>query len=222
MDKQSRIQVVSDVVCPWCYIGKRRLERALDLLGRKDIQPHWTAFQLNPSAPPGGWNRREYRIAKFGSAEVSARLEARVLEAGAREGIEFRFDRIEKTPNTFDAHRLIWLGGREARQDAIVEALFRAYFIDGRNIGDRAVLRNVADEAGLERESVSALFAGNLGTDEVTRDETEARAHGVSVVPTFFVNGEALTSGAQPPELLAAALATSLPAGACAVHDPNC
>src|SRR4029077_5091722 len=143
MNPKPVIQVVSDLICPWCYIGKRRLQKALDLLGRNDVAIHWTAFQLNPHAPREGWNRREYRIAKFGSAEVSARLESRVVDAGAQEGIHFQFDRIERTPNTFDAHRLIWLAARESLQDAVVENLFHAYFIEGRNVGDHDVLRDV-------------------------------------------------------------------------------
>jgi predicted DsbA family dithiol-disulfide isomerase len=222
MDPKPVIQVVSDVVCPWCYVGKRRLERALDLLGRKDVDVRWTAFQLNPNAPREGWNRREYRAAKFGSAEVSARLEARVVEAGAPDDIHFRFDQIEKTPNTFDAHRLIWLGGREGVQDAVVENLFRAYFIEGRNIGDRAVLRAVGLGSGLDSPRIEDLFANNLGATEIARDEEQARAQGVSGVPTFFFNGEALTSGAHPPQLLAALLAPAIGDRVCSVESGNC
>jgi predicted DsbA family dithiol-disulfide isomerase len=107
------IEVVSDVVCPWCFIGKRRLEKALSLLGRPAAQVRWKAFQLNPDAPKEGMNRQAYRVRKFGSLAYSQQLEARVADAGMEDGIEFRFDRIERTPNTFDAHRLIWLAGRE-------------------------------------------------------------------------------------------------------------
>jgi len=216
------IRVVSDVVCPWCYVGKRRLENALELLGRKDIAIQWTAFQLNPNAPLQGWNRREYRTAKFGSAEVSARLEARVAEAGKQEGIDFRFDRIEKTPNTFEAHRLIWLAGREGLQDAVVEKLFRAYFIDGQNVGDRAVLRAVAIGSGLDVTQVDGLFATDSGVVEVTRDEEEARTAGVSGVPTFYLNGEALTSGAHPAPLLAGMLAPALGDSTCSLDSLTC
>lgn len=222
MESTAVIQVVSDVVCPWCYIGKRRLEKALDLLGRKDVAVHWTAFQLNPSAPREGWNRREYRAAKFGSAEVSARLEARVVEAGALDDIHFRFDRIEKTPNTFDAHRLIWLGGREGVQDALVENLFRAYFIDGQNVGDRAILREIGTASGLDSADINELFERDLGITEVEREEDQARSQGVSGVPTFFFKGEALTSGAHPPQLLAAMLAPAIGEGVCSVESGTC
>jgi predicted DsbA family dithiol-disulfide isomerase len=222
MEPKPVIQVVSDVVCPWCYVGKRRLEKALDLLGRKDIEIRWTAFQLNPNAPREGWNRREYRAMKFGSAEVSARLEVRVVEAGAQDDIHFRFDRIEKTPNTFDAHRLIWLGGKEGVQDAVVENLFRAYFIEGRNVGDRTVLRDIGIASALEAARIGELFAGDLGAGDVAAEEEEARVHGVSGVPAFFFNGQALTSGAHPPQLLAAMLASSISPEVCSLESGSC
>jgi predicted DsbA family dithiol-disulfide isomerase len=227
MNAKPVIQVVSDVVCPWCYVGKRRLEKALDLIRRKDITVRWTAFQLNPNAPPEGWNRREYRVAKFGSAEVSARLETRVAEAGRQDDIHFRFDRIEKTPNTFDAHRLIWLSAKEGVHDAAVENLFRAYFIEGRNIADRAVLRDVGNATGLTPDGLNRLFESNLGAAEVSSEEAQARSRGVSGVPTFFLNGEELTSGAHPAEALAAMLTAFIPraeAGeaVCSVDDGTC
>src|SRR6202049_4092768 len=148
------IEVVSDVVCPWCFIGKRRLEKALSLLGRPAAQVRWNAFQLNPDAPKEGINRQAYRVRKFGSLAYSQQLEARVAEAGMEDGIEFRFDRIERTPNTFDAHRLIWLPGREGVQDAIVENLFRAYFIDAEDVGSPGVLTRIGTESGLDAASV--------------------------------------------------------------------
>jgi len=206
MDRKAVIRVVSDVVCPWCYIGKRRLEKALEIMGRKDVGIYWTAFQLNPNAPPEGWNRREYRAAKFGSLEVSARLEERVVAAAAEEGLHFRFDLVEKTPNTFDAHRLIWAAGNEGVQDAVVEALFHAYFVEGRNVGDRAVLREIGESEMGKSMGLPDLFDTDLGREEVSHDEAEARAQGVSGVPTFFVDGEPLTSGAHPPQLLASML----------------
>jgi predicted DsbA family dithiol-disulfide isomerase len=213
MQPKNVIQVVSDVVCPWCFIGKRRLEKALHLPVLKDalqdIAVRWTAFQLNPDAPREGWNRREYRAAKFGGIEVADRLQDRVVAAAAQEGLHFRFDLVQQTPNTFDAHRLIWLAGREGVQDAVVENLFRAYFIEGRNVGDRRVLSEIGESRGLHMD-----FDTDLGVAEVSGDEERARAQGVSGVPTFFLNGEAVTSGAHPPELLAAMLS--------AAADPDC
>jgi predicted DsbA family dithiol-disulfide isomerase len=222
MDAKPVIQVVSDVVCPWCYIGKRRLEKALGLLPSQDVAIHWTAFELNPAAPPEGWSRREYRIAKFGGAEVSARLEARVVEAGAQEGIAFRFDLIEKTPNTFDAHRLIRLAAKEASQDTLVENLFRSYFIEGLNIGDRAVLIDIATASGLPGARVRQLLESNEAADEVRQEEAATKLQGVSGVPTFFLQVRPLTSEAHPPLLLAAMLAPLLQGESCSAENSAC
>src|SRR5580700_7293928 len=125
------IDIISDVICPWCYIGKRRLEKAITALDRQhEVQVRWLPFQLNPTMPKEGISRRDYRIKKFGSWERWLELDARVIEVGKAEDINFAFDKIERTPNTFDAHRLIWLADKDGVQDAVVEALFRAYFTD--------------------------------------------------------------------------------------------
>jgi predicted DsbA family dithiol-disulfide isomerase len=213
------LEVVSDVVCPWCFIGKRRLEKALALAGRKGAQVHWKPFELNPQAPKEGLDRKAYRARKFGSAAYAKQLEARVIEAGAEEGIEFRFDRIERVPNTLDAHRLIWLAGREGGQDAMVENLFRAYFIEGQDVGNRDVLRRVAAESGLDSVKADELVNTDLGRREVL-DERETHALGVSGVPTFFVKGVPVVSGAQKPELLASALGPALEQ--CSLEDGAC
>jgi predicted DsbA family dithiol-disulfide isomerase len=214
------IEVVSDVVCPWCFIGKRRLERALALLRRQDVAVSWKPFQLNSSAPKEGMDRQAYRIRKFGSLDYSRQLEARVAAAGIEDGIEFRFDRIKKIPNTFEAHRLIWFAGREPSsgrniqdygvQNIVVENLFRAYFIDAEDVGDTEVLKKIGAESGLDRDRLERLFAAGLGSGEVTTEENRARVRGVSVVPTFFINGEPVTSGAHKPELLAAVFGSAL------------
>jgi predicted DsbA family dithiol-disulfide isomerase len=204
------IEVVSDVVCPWCFIGKRRLEKALALLGQPKAQIRWKAFQLNPDAPKEGLNRQAYRVRKFGSLAYSQQLEGRVADAGMEDGIQFRFDRIERTPNTFDAHRLIWLAGRDGVQNETVENLFRAYFIDGEDLGNSNVLKRIGIESGLDSGVVEELLRGNLGASEVVADERQARAEGVSGVPTFFVDGEPMASGAQKPELLASVLGPAL------------
>lgn len=204
------IEVVSDVVCPWCFIGKRRLEKALALLGRADVPVRWKAFQLNPGAPREGMERASYRARKFGSAEVARQLEDQVAEAARDESLDLRFDRIARVPNSFDAHRLIWLAGREGVQDRAVESLFRAYFMDGQNVGDPAVLLSIGAEVGLSAPDVVEMLAGDLGADTVRAEEAEARARGVSGVPAFFVNGEPVTSGAHPPPLLASFLAPFL------------
>jgi predicted DsbA family dithiol-disulfide isomerase len=180
------IEVVSDVVCPWCFIGKRRLEKALALVAQKGAEVHWKAFELNPQAPKEGMDRQAYRARKFGSAAYAKELEARVIEAGAEEGIEFHFDRVERVPNTFDAHRLIWLAGREGSQDAIVENLFHAYFIDGQDVGNPGTLQKIASQSGLDSTRVDELFHTDLGQRQVHDEEREAHTRGVNGVPSFL------------------------------------
>ena len=214
------IEVVSDVVCPWCFIGKRRLEKALALLGRKDVRVHWKAFELNPDAPKEGMNRAAYRARKFGSLAYAQQLEAHVVEAGAEEGIGFRFDRIERVPNTFDAHRLTWLAAQDGGQDAVVENLFRAYFIDAEDVGMPEVLRRIGVQSGLDPGRIEQLLAGETGRSEVLAEERESRGQGVSGVPTFFVNGQPVMSGAQKPDLLASVLAPVL--GQCSLEGGAC
>ena len=192
------IDVISDVICPWCFIGKRRLEKALD--GRP-ATVRWHPFQLNPDMPREGIERKAYRIRKFGSWERSQELDAQVAAAGRGEGLAFNFDRQARTPNTLDAHRVIWLAGERGVQDAVVEALFLAYFTDGRDLSDRATLAEVAAGAGLDRAEVDELLAGDKGLDVVRAGEEQARRLGVSGVPFFVVNGKVALSGAQPPEL---------------------
>jgi predicted DsbA family dithiol-disulfide isomerase len=191
------IDVISDVICPWCFIGKRRLEKALN--GRP-AAVRWHSFRLNPDMPREGIDRKSYRIGKFGSWERSQELDARVAAAGEDEGIAFRFDKMARTPNTLDAHRIIGLAGERGVQDAVVEALFVAYFTDGHDLSDRATLAGIAAEAGLDRAEVGGLLAGDGGLDIVRASEEQARRLGVSGVPFFVVNGRVAMSGAQPPE----------------------
>jgi predicted DsbA family dithiol-disulfide isomerase len=193
------IDVTSDVICPWCYIGKRRLEKGVALAGRGDVRVQWHPFQLNPRMPKGGMNRRDYRIAKFGSWERSLSLDAQATAAGLAEGIPFALDKIERTPNTLDAHRLIWLAGHEGVEDAVVEALFRAYFTEGLDIGDVQTLLNIVNEAGLDRRRAEAVLSGEEGMEEIRRAEEQARHAGVRAVPFFVVNGALVLSGARAP-----------------------
>src|SRR5580692_3801347 len=160
------IDVISDVICPWCYIGKRRLEKAIGAVdGQHECRVRWHPFQLNPLMPKDGISRREYRIRKFGSWERSSALDAHVAAAGATEGIQFAFDRIERTPNTLDAHRLIWVADQQGVQDVVVEALFRAYFTDGRDISNRQRLIDVVAEAGLDRHWADSVLNSDEGMD---------------------------------------------------------
>lgn len=192
------IDVISDVICPWCFIGKRRLEKALN--GRAAVV-RWHPFELSPDVPREGIDRRSYRIGKFGSWERSQELDAQVAAAGKGEGIVFNFDGMARTPNTFDAHRVIWLAGERGVQDAVVEGLFQGYFTDGRDLSDPATLTDVAAEAGLDRAAVADLLVGDGGRDAVRAGEEQSRRLGVSGVPFFVVNSRVGLSGAQPPEL---------------------
>ncbi len=203
------IDVVSDVVCPWCYIGKRRLDAALARLDGPRPQVHWHPFQLNPDLPPEGVDRRSYLEAKFGGARRTAEIYARVRDAGASVGIAFELDRIERQPNTLTAHRLI--GWAQSHGDAgpLVERLFRGYFCEGAYIGDAAVLERLAAEAGFDGDAAAAFLASDAGVAEVAGADRRARELGISGVPLFIFNQRVAVSGAQEPETLLAALAQS-------------
>lgn len=190
------IDVISDVICPWCYIGKRRMEKAIADFG-KPVEVRWHPFQLNPAMPKEGISRREYRTRKFGSWERSQELDARVIAVGKEEGIDFAFDRIERTPNTLDAHRLIWLADREGVQDSVVEALFRSYFTDGQDIGHRRTLLDVTADAGLERNAAEAMLNGDDGMDAISNARAMSQRHRVDSVPFFIINNTITLSGAQ-------------------------
>ena len=200
------VDVISDVICPWCYVGKRRLEKAVRALdGGREVRVRWHPFQLNPQMPEEGIERKAYRTAKFGSWERSLALDAQVAAVGATEGLTFAFDRIRRTPNTLDAHRLIWLAGQEEVQDAVVEALFKGYFTEGRDISDRQTLLDVVAEAGLDRERAERILLGDAALEPIREAEGEARRLGVQGVPFFVVNGELALSGAQEPKAFLAA-----------------
>lgn len=201
------IDVVSDVICPWCFIGKRRLEKALSLL-KRDVRVVWRPFQLNPQMPPQGIERRAYRTAKFGSWERSLALDAQVAAAGKGEGIEFAFEKMTRTSNTLDAHRLVWLAQKLDVQDVVVESLFRAYFTDGLDLNDHATLVGLAAKAGVDAERI---LVGDEGRAEVLKEEARYKSRGVNSVPSFFVNDRFLVAGAGDPAVLAEAIRQALP-----------
>lgn len=195
------IEVYSDVVCPWCYVGKRRLEQALESTGRQESAlVFWRPFQLNPTMPKEGMDRREYLEAKFGGPGEMQAIENRISEAGASAGIEFAFERIARTPNTFDAHRLIWFAQQQGRQDAAVEELFHGYFTEGLTIGEAGVLVSLAGRAGLDVAAVGRFLASHDGIEAVRQEEARGRQLGIRGVPYFVFNGKTALSGAQPVE----------------------
>lgn len=198
------INIFSDLICPWCFIGKRRLSKAISLLNEKyEVNIAWYPFQLNPQMPPKGIDRKVYRTAKFGSLSKSLELDVKVVEAGAEEGIHFAFERIQRTPNTFDGHRLIWLAGREGIQDDLVEALFQSYFTQGEDISDRSILIEIAQRTGLSAARVENFFYSGEGVEEVRQEEKKARQLEIGSVPFFVVNKFGL-SGAQLPDVFIA------------------
>lgn len=204
-----RIDVVSDAICPWCYIGKRQLERALALLEGQGLRfdVAWHPFQLNPDMAPEGTDRMAYRIAKFGSREKSDAMDARITETAAGLGLEFHLERLTRTPNTVAAHRVIWLAGQHGVQDAVVEAVFEAYFCRGADLTDTALLAQLAEGAGLAPGAVAEMFAGEAGREVVLRGDMAARQGGISGVPSFLMGGYLLFSGALPAEQMAEAFA---------------
>ena len=202
------VDVISDVVCPWCYIGKRRLEAALARLRKVEpalpVHVRWHPFQLNPDVPREGIDRRAYLEAKFGGPERAKQIYARVSAAGATVGIPFAFDAIERQPNTLDAHRLIaWAQARrEGDPDALVENLFRAYFLDGRFLGDHEELVKQAAAAGYNADEARNLLASDNQEADVAGADKRARELGVSGVPFFIFGGKTAVSGAHEPEAL--------------------
>jgi predicted DsbA family dithiol-disulfide isomerase len=207
------IDVVSDVVCPWCFIGKRRLEAALALFASQgpsgEVSVRWHPFELNPELPSAGVDRRRYLEAKFGGPDRAAQIYERVRVAGETVGIRFALDRIARQPNTRDAHRLVaWA---QARGDVgpLVERLFAAYFLEGRDPGDRGVLTALAEEAGQDAAAARAMLDSNEGRDAIEASERRAGEIGIGGVPFFIFNGRIAVSGAQEPRVLADAIAES-------------
>jgi predicted DsbA family dithiol-disulfide isomerase len=204
------IDVISDVVCPWCFIGRRRLEAAL--LQRAEREPtlppivRWHPFQLNPDLPREGIDRQAYLDAKFGGSQRAAGIYERVRAVGARVGIEFAFERILRQPNTLDAHRLVaWAQARGGAEE-VVERLFRAYFLEGRLVGDPEVLAAIAGEAGLPTDAARAYLATNEGVEATAVADRRARELGVSGVPFFIFDGRIAVSGAQEASVLVDAM----------------
>jgi predicted DsbA family dithiol-disulfide isomerase len=196
-----KIDIISDTICPWCFIGKRRLEKALAARPQPDVKISWRPFQLNPEMPREGMDRQSYLAAKFGGADRASRQYGRIEEAGASEGIAFRFDGIRRTPNTVDSHRLVQFAGEHGRQDAVVEGLFRAYFIEGRDVGDVATMVEIAEAAGLPAAETEAFLKGDGRRDDVLAADQEVRMLGVTGVPCFIIEGKYAVSGAQSPEV---------------------
>ena len=193
------LDIYSDTVCPWCLVGKRRLEKALALRPEPGLSLRWRPFQLNPGMPAEGMAREEYVAIKFG--ERGGDAYARIRAVGVEEGVAFAFERIARQPNTLDSHRLIDLAWREGRQDAVVEAIFAAFFLEGRDIGDRGVLVAAAEAAGLDGPATARYLESGEDAIRIAQEDSAAREAGISGVPFFVLDGAYALSGAQPPEV---------------------
>lgn len=216
--KAVTVEAFIDITCPWCFVGKRRLEQAVDEdRGSYAVSVSWHPFQLHPALSPDGADWAACRVTKFGTRERAEDHDARATAAGRSAGLRLALDRIRRVPNTWDAHRLIWLAGREGVQDGVVEAFFGAYLADGRDLADRAELLRSAAAGGLDRDrAAAALLADSACAEELHSEERYARRLGVQSVPFLLFNGRLFVTGSQPPDVYRTAfreVRPRLPAG---------
>ena len=195
-----RLDIFSDPVCPWCYIGKANLDRALEAHADHPFRIEWHPFQLNPDMPAEGVDKHDYLAAKFGEDRL-VQMHLRLKEASRAAGAEIDPDTPRRMPNTLDAHRLIHWAGLEGRQTAVVSTIMRAYWREGRDIGNAGVLADIAAAAGMDRAVTARLLASDADADDIRARDADARAKGVSAVPTFLIAQQYVVSGAQPPEV---------------------
>ncbi|MEL7258496.1 MAG: DsbA family oxidoreductase [Pseudomonadota bacterium] len=193
-----KLDIISDPICPWCYIGKTALDKALLERPKHPFTIEWHPFQLNPDMPKEGMDRRAYLEGKFGGKKGAIEAYAPVVERAETEGLNINFEGIKRTPNTMDAHRLIHWAGIEDRQMPVAMSLFRAYFEEGRDIGDREVLGDIADSAGMDAAVVQKLLASDADIEDITQRATAFRQMGVTGVPCFIVAGKHAVPGCQP------------------------
>jgi predicted DsbA family dithiol-disulfide isomerase len=199
------IDVVSDVICPWCFLGKRRLDAALEQLGGMDIFVRWRPYMLDPTIPPEGLDRQQYMLAKFGAERLKT-IHDPLIAAGAELGVPYDFDAITRTPNTLDAHRLIRWSHTVDRQNELVERLFMAYWSEGQDVGDRDVLAACAGDAGINAAQIRELLDSDQDLAETKAEINHATDIGVTGVPTFILAQSYALVGAQSPEVLADAI----------------
>ena len=195
------LHIFSDPICPWCYIGKARLDKALQARPDHPFRVEWHPFQLNPDMPAGGMDRRAYMEAKFGGQKGAVQAYLPVVEAAEAEALPLDLAAIRRTPNTLDAHRLIHWAGLEEVQPFVVDRLFKAYFTEGRDIGAAEVLADIAEEAGMGRDVTLRLLRSEADRDDIRARDQDARRKGVRAVPTFVVAGQQVVPGAQPTDL---------------------
>ncbi len=198
-----RLDIFSDPVCPWCYVGKANLDRALESRPDHPFVVQWHPFQLNPDMPPEGVAKRDYLEAKFGGAARVDAVHDRLREVARAAGLPLDPDVPKRIPNTLNSHRLIHWAGIEGRQTPVVSALFRAYWVEGRDIGNTAVLADIGAAQGMDRPALVRLLDSDADADDIAARDTDARQKGVSAVPTFLIAQQYVVSGAQPSDLWA-------------------
>lgn len=201
MTQTVKLDILSDPICPWCYIGKTHLDKALAEVPNHPFVIEWHPFQLNPDMPDSGMDRREYLERKFGGKEGAVRAYAPVVENAENAGLKIDFEGMQRTPNTLDAHRLIHWAGIEGKQSEIVDALFDAYFVQARDIGDHEVLADIADSVGMDAAVVLKLLQSDADREDIRKRDSHSREMGVSSVPTYIVANQHAVPGAQPPEM---------------------
>ena len=194
------LDIFSDTICPWCYIGKKRLDKAIQKHPGITIKQTWRPFQLNPSMPAEGMDRQEYLVSKFGSPDAAKTIYDNIYEEGKKEGIDFNFDAIETTPNSFNSHRLLALAYRYDVQDQILEDLFESYFIRGEDIGNPNILLSIAVNNSLNEEEFKNYLSDQQNIEPLANEEIVARNMGINSVPTFIVNKQLVVNGAQSSE----------------------
>lgn len=202
-----KLDIMSDPICPWCYIGKAHLDRALTAHPDHPFEIEWHPFQLNPDMPAEGMDRRAYLEGKFGGQEGAVKAYTPVVEHAEKAGLKINFEGMQRTPNTLNAHRLIHWAGIEGRQTAAVSALFKAYFVKARDIGDVEVLADIADSIEMDAALVARLFKTDSDMQDIRDRDAHSRSMGINSVPTFIVGGRHAVPGAQPPELWAKVIA---------------
>ncbi len=207
MSETVKLDIMSDPICPWCYIGKAHLDRALAAAPDHPFLIEWHPFQLNPDMPEGGMDRRAYLEGKFGGKKAAVKAYAPVVEHVEKAGLKINFEGMKRTPNTLNAHRLIHWAGIEGRQTAAVSALFKAYFVECRDIGDVEVLADIADSIEMDAAVVTRLLGTDSDMQDIRDRDAHSRSMGINSAPTFIIGGKHAVPGAQPPELWAKVIA---------------
>ena len=191
------LDIFSDTICPWCYIGKKRLEKAINNHKDLEIKQTWRPFQLNPGMQPDGMDRQEYLISKFGSSDAAKTIYDNIYDEGLKEGINFNFDSIQTTPNSFNSHRLLALAYEKGTQENVLSNLFESYFLNGEDIGDPNILLDIAIKHQIDAENFKSYLSDQENIEPLANEEIQAKKMGISSIPTFIINKQIVVNGAQ-------------------------